>query len=70
MAWTADRALAEWFRDRYPGGKLWTTTVSGADLLASYDGIREGLPGEPRQQPRESEFIVDPTELLPQLLTQ
>ncbi|SKV73807.1 Uncharacterised protein [Mycobacteroides abscessus subsp. massiliense] len=53
MAWTADRQLAEWFRDRYPGGRLWKATVPGHHLLAVYDGIRDGGGGE-------SEYVVNP----------
>ena len=65
MAWTADRDLAEWFRDRYPNGKLWTVSASGADLLARYHGVRVGLPGQLRQQPRETEYVVDPRGVTP-----
>ncbi len=63
MAWTADRELAEWFRDRYPGGRLWTATVRGDALMAYYDDVRTGMPDEPRRQPRETEYVVDPGDL-------
>lgn len=58
MAWTADRDLAEWFCRRFPGGKLWTATARGDQLLAYYDAVRTG----------ESEYIVNPLDLHPRLV--
>lgn len=54
MAWSADRSVAEWFRDRFRDvhgdGRLWTATVSGEALLAH---IHDGGRGE-------DEFVIDP----------
>ncbi|MGV9794294.1 hypothetical protein [Gordonia sp. NPDC003422] len=61
MAWTADRAQAEWFRDRYPGGRLWTATVRGGDLLAYYDGVRTG----DGTGSGETEYVVNPDDIAP-----
>ncbi len=58
MAWTASRATAEWFRDRWTDGKLWTATVQGSRLLAYYDGVRNDESGR-----GESEYVIDPTGL-------
>lgn len=55
MSWTADRDLAEWFRNRYDGGQLWTATVPAASLLAYYDRVRVGGVG-----PGESEYVINP----------
>lgn len=58
MAWTADRSLAEWFRDRC-NGRLWTATAHSGDLLAYYDGVRTG----DGTGPGETEFVVNPAGL-------
>lgn len=58
MAWTADRSLAEWFRDRCDGN-LWTATAHSGDLLAYYDGVRTG----DRTGLGETEFVVNPAGL-------
>ncbi len=66
MAWTADRALAEWFRDRYPNGKLWTVTAPASSLLAFYDGVRTG----DGSGQGESEYVINPEGLQYHLLPQ
>lgn len=62
MSWTADRELAEWFRDRYPGGQLWTATVGADALLAFYDGVRDGGGGA-----GETEYVIDPGLITPKV---
>lgn len=61
MAWTADRQLAEWFRDR-AHGKLWTANVPASHLLARYDGVRTGG----GSGPGETEYVVNPAGLKPE----
>jgi hypothetical protein len=65
MSWTADRAQAEWYRDRFrdmpgsPGpGRLWTVTVGADRLLAHYGGGGDGGRGE-------DEYVINPTGLRP-----
>lgn len=50
MAWTDDRAQAEWFCDRFPGGRLWTAEASSDRILAHFNTIRNG----------EREYVIDP----------
>ena len=57
MSWTADRAQAEWFRDRphySTPGKLWTVTVGPDRLLAHYHSGRG-----------EDEYVINPAGLRP-----
>ncbi|ODR07319.1 hypothetical protein BHQ21_09595 [Mycobacterium sherrisii] len=63
MSWTASRERAEWFQHRFdhlgPPGKLWTVTVGPDRLLAHYhQDCRE-----------EDEYVIDPTELRPKVVT-
>lgn len=55
MSWTPDRELAEWFRDRVPGRRLWVAEVEPAHVLAIYDDVRVDERG------REVEYVVDPS---------
>jgi hypothetical protein len=59
MAWTPSRPLAEWFRDRWPGGRVWTVTVGGEALLAHFSHVRDGGDGE-------VEFVIDPSDIQPE----
>ncbi|OBB95935.1 hypothetical protein [Mycobacterium sp. 852002-40037_SCH5390672] len=58
MAWTSNRFVAEWFRDRWPNGKLWTTTVHPDRLLAHFNKVRLDESGQ-----SEDEYVIDPGEI-------
>ena len=60
MAWTSGRFVAEWFRDRWPNGKLWAATVPADRLLAHVNNLRLEESGR-----SEDEYIIDPTGLRP-----
>jgi hypothetical protein len=54
MAWSADRAVTEWFRDRFRDlhgdSRLWTATVPGMALLAHIHSAGRG----------ENESVINP----------
>ncbi len=60
MAWTSNRQVAEWFRDRWPDGRLWTVEASGDALLAHCNNVRLDESGQ-----GEDEYVIDPTGLCP-----
>ncbi len=60
MAWTSNRQVAEWFRDRWPDGRLWTVEASGDALLAHCNNVRLDESGQ-----SEDEYVIDPTGLRP-----
>ncbi len=55
MAWSADRAIAEGFRDRFRHvhgqGRLWTATVPGEALFAHIHAANRG----------EDEYVINPS---------
>ena len=61
MAWTSNRFVAEWFRDRWPNGKLWTVTIQADRLLAHCNNVRLDESGQ-----SEDEYVIDPTGIEPQ----
>jgi hypothetical protein len=58
MAWTGCQSIAEWFRDRWPNGKLWTATVQADRLLAHFNNVRLEESGRV-----ETEYVIDPSGL-------
>lgn len=58
MAWTSNRIVAEWFRDRWSNGKLWTVTVGPERLLAHFNNVRLDESGQ-----SEDEYVIDPAGL-------
>ena len=58
MAWTSNRYVAEWFRDRWPNGKLWTASVQADRLLAHFNKERLDESGR-----SENEYVIDPSGL-------
>ncbi len=63
MAWTSNRFIAEWFRDRWPDGKLWTVTVQHDRLLAHVNNVRLDESGQ-----SEDEYVIDPDGMQPEEL--
>jgi hypothetical protein len=55
MAWTSNRFVAEWFRDRWPNAKLWTATVQANRLLAHVNNVRLDESGQ-----SEDEYVITP----------
>lgn len=53
-SWSDDRAVAEWFAHRKPGGRVWVAQVEPSRLLARITTERPG----------ESEYVVDPDGLI------
>jgi hypothetical protein len=58
MAWSSSQSIAEWFRDRWPNGKLWTATVRADRLLAHFNNVRLDESGRV-----ETEYVIDPSGL-------
>ena len=55
MAWTSNRFVAEWFRDRWSNAKLWTATAQADRLLAHVNNVRLDESGQ-----SEAEYVIDP----------
>ena len=61
MAWTSSRFVAEWFRDRWSSGRLWTATVDARHLLLHANNVRLDESGR-----SEDEYVIDPAGLRPE----